>query len=136
MGEKSNKGRLRMNAGDTIYYFKIIVDFLKNEARTEIEEYKILGINDKHLVLDDYSFTCLDLKKESCNIHAVLNTPSSYHFKLLEYHDEIQTSLYTLGKNRKRAFSKIKKATEKYIYEKFGRYCNGIEILNDLEVEE
>jgi hypothetical protein len=136
MREKSNLEEWKMDIGDTVYCYRIKLDFIKNQTTKERTEHKILGINNKRLVLDDYSFTHIDLKKESYNSNSVINKPDSYYSHWGGTWDEMKTYLYTREKNSKKAFVKAKKAMEEYIYEKFGRFSNAIDMLDSLEVDE
>lgn len=123
-----------MKIGDNIYCYRITLDFIKNVASKSIEENQILGINERILVINDRQFTRLDLGKERFNMNGIINKTGAYHSKIGTLSDEIHAYMYTTESNSKKAYVKIKKELEKFIYEKFGRYTGATDILNTLEI--
>lgn len=121
--------------GDKIYSYEIILDFRKDCSSKVKNEYKVLGINEKRLVLDDNYFTKLDLKKESYNSNQILNRSSSWHYNFSKYKDEVLTQIYTTDNNSKRVYKKLKVDTGNFLYEKFGKYCKGTDLLENLNIE-
>lgn len=122
--------------GDNIYNYEIEIDFLKNRVVANTNQCKLLGINDNYIVLDDSKFTVLDIKKAEFNTHNVFNKTKCYHFKIGSFEDKIVSNISTINNNKKAVFNSMKKAIEKYINKKFGKYCGGIELLNTLKIEE
>lgn len=122
-----------LEIGQEIYKYKITLDFKKNEVSRDIGSNKIIGLNQHKLCLDDYSFTRVDLKKESYNSNYVLENATCHHCKLSNYYDEITGTIYSSKKDEKKQYLKIKKALEKFIQEKFGRYA-GTDLLDKLDI--
>jgi hypothetical protein len=62
------------------------------------------------------------------------NEASVYQSKFSYSWDYIKGTLYTASPSEKIAYRRIKKALEKYIYEKHGRYCNAISFLSQIKL--
>lgn len=122
-----------LEIGQEIYKYKITLDFIKNEVSKDIESNKVIGLNQYRLCLDDYSFTRIDLEKKSYNSNCVLENAACNHCKLSNYYDEITGTIYSSKKDEKKQYLKIKKALEKYIQQKFGRYVAS-DLLDKLEI--
>lgn len=111
-----------MKKGDTVYHFSLAVDFIKDEVRFGISEHKVIGVNDKRIVIDDADFTRLDFKES--RINDVFERVGGYHFNCLSYYDEIKVNYYSANDNEKTAKTAMKKWAEEFMYEKFGRYSS------------
>jgi predicted negative regulator of RcsB-dependent stress response len=121
--------------GDTVYYFEIKIDFLKDTVTTDEKVHKVLGSNEECFVLDDKRFTRLQYKDEKYGLSEPFKKAQvcKSHFK--PYWDYIQGDIYTDNKSKKIAHNAIKKALKEYMYEQYGRYCKGIDLLDALKEE-
>jgi hypothetical protein len=121
-----------MDRGDTVYYFEIKLDFLKNQAFQSESIHLVIGVNDTRFVMDDEQFTRVQFKDE---LHCT-NTPFKKarvsKFYLKPYWDEIRGYIYTSNSCKKVAHNAIKKALESFLHENYGRYCGGIKLLETI----
>lgn len=125
-----------LQAGEKIYYYKIELDFAKDNSNQKVEELEVIGANEEYFVLNDYFFTKLYQKSGKYNTsYCVFNKPSVSHFKMFSY-DEVKGYFYTKESNEKKALKKLKAEIEKFLYEKFGKYCKGVDLLNAINVDE
>lgn len=122
-----------LNPGDAIYYFEIKIDFLKDNVVTEEKEHRILGINDELLVLDNCSFTRLQHKGDRFYVNEPFKIARVSKWCTKPYWDDIRGHIYTDNNSKKAAHDAIRKALKDYIYENYGRYCKGIDLLETLK---
>lgn len=128
---------IQIEKDQTIYFYEIKVDFKNNVATKQVKELKVIGANSSYLVVDNFDFTKLIQPKEKESVcYMKVDKPHVYHFNLLSYYDEMTVTIYTAKKNDKKNYIKLKEELEKYIYEKHGRYCNSIDILKTLNLED
>lgn len=125
-----------LSQGDTIYYFEIKIDFLKDKVVAEESMHSVLGTNDDLFVINDRSFTRLQYKNEKFNIYEPFKAAKVSKWCTKPYWDEIRGRIYTDNKSKTIAHKAIKKALEDYLYENYGRYCKGIDLLEALKIEE
>lgn len=125
---------MKIQVGDSLYEYQIIMHMDKSKVESSIKTNKILGINQRKLVLNDDAFTVLDLKKEYCNTHSVVNKS---HFFESRYGDtfDIYGYVYTKNSNKGKSFEKLKKDFEKWLDKKYSVYFKGIELLKELKVK-
>jgi len=129
------KRGIDMKPKDIIYYYEIKINFDKDKIEQKQQNHRILGANDFKIVIDDREFTTIQLKKLYRSDHATLfNEVRVYESKFEGYWDYIESHLYSATSSKKIAFRRIKKALEKFIYQKHGRYCNAITLLNQVEI--
>jgi len=121
------------NQGDTIYYFEIKIDFLKNKALTAESTNHVIASNDELFVIDDKTFTRLQYKETKYSSYDPFKVAKVSKFYLNPYFDEIRGRIYTDNKSRRIAHNAIKKALTDYMYENYGRYCKGIDLLETLK---
>jgi len=123
-----------MKIGDSLYSFRIKIDFKKNEATFEdVGEAQILGINDKVVVVNDSNFSKYDLKKDNTyNSNPVIKQVRVNHFVLTSYYDEVNVRYTSPSQSIAIAREVMKKEAEKFLYEKFGRYCGKEILLNQI----
>jgi len=118
-----------------IYMFEIKIDFLKDEVTKKQEEYKVLDTNEDCFVINDLRFTTFQYKNETYKIYCVLKKTAVSQFLVKPYYDYIHGILYTDNKSAAIAYRNIKKDMETWMYEKWGRYCKGIDLLKQLDKE-
>jgi len=124
-----------MKAKDKVYYYEIKIDFHKYKLEQKCEEYTVLGVNDLNLVINDREFTAIKRKKRyRGDKETLFNETVVYDSKFGMYWDEIVAYLYTSTTSKKIAYRRLKKALEKFIYDKHGRYCNAIAFLDKIEI--
>jgi hypothetical protein len=123
-----------MKVKDRVYYYTIKLDFMKDKVIQGVEESKVLGVNSSKLVLDDSDFTVIKYKKlyRSDN-EKLFNEVGVFDSHFSTFTDYIFGYLHTSSSSKKIAYKRIKKALEKFIYEKHGRYCNAITMLDKIE---
>ena len=99
-------------------------------------EYKIIGINEDYIVINDRHFKTLQLKKGPYDIHLLLDKPKAHE---CEYNvsclvDYVDSYIYTTS-SMKVAFNKCKKELEKFLNIKYSKY-SGLRInLNTIKFE-
>lgn len=122
-----------IQVGDSLYEYEIIMHVHISKIESNIKTNKVLGINQRKLVLNDDTFTVIDLKKEYCNTSSVLNKS---HFFESRYGDtfDIYGYVYTENPNKEKAFEKLKKNFEKWLDKKYSIYFKGTELLKELKV--
>lgn len=124
-----------MKVKDTVYKYEIKLDFKTNKVTQEQNQYKVLGVNSLYLVIDNFSFTKMKHKKQyrgdkdEFNQVSIIDT-SNWGCGS----DYIHADLITSTDSAKIAYRRIKKALEKYIYKKHGRYCNAISFLDQIKI--
>lgn len=98
----------------------------------EIEDVDILAQNDKYIVLNDYSFTKLEVKIEKHNSWSVLEkvaisdyTNDSFWQK---YYGDFWIRLYTQTDSLKIIENRINKEFNKFIQDKVSRYMVATDI--------
>lgn len=123
-----------MKPKDKLYRFEIKFDFIKNSVEQEKKEYVVIGANDTYVCINDFHFTSLQTKKKYRGDTVDFNEVSVYQSHFSYSWDYIQGSLYTASPSEKIAYRRIKKALEKFIYEKHGRYCNAISFLDKIVI--
>jgi hypothetical protein len=121
-----------MERGDTIYYFEIKLDFLKNQAFQSESVHTVLGVNEQRFVIDDSLFTRVQFKDEQRPMYGILKKAQVSKFHLKPYWDELKGYMYTTNSSKKVAHNAIKKALESFLYENYGRYCGGIKLLETI----
>jgi hypothetical protein len=122
-----------MNVGDAVYYFQIKLDFLKDTVFTEEAKFTAIGVNEQKFVINDNSFTRVQHKDEKFFIDTPFKVAKVSRWNTKPYWDELRGYIYTDNKSRAIAHRAIKKALEEYLYENYGRYCKGIELLKGIE---
>lgn len=125
-----------VNIGDTIYYFEIKIDFLKDKVATEESSHTVIGTNDTLFVIDDRSFTRLQYKNDQYNIYEPFKAAKVSKWCTKPYWDDIRGRIYTDNKSKAIAHNAIKKALKDYLYENYGRYCKGVDLLETFVGEE
>jgi len=110
------------------------MDFIKNSVEQTKEEYTVIGANNHYLCIDDSCFTSLKIKGYYRGDKEEFNTVITYHSNWETSWDYIRANLYTATSSEKIAYKRMKKALEKFIYEKYGRYCNAISFLDKIRV--
>ena len=123
-----------MKTGDSLYKFRIKIDFKKNEATfNEVQEDQILGINEKLLVINDNFFSRYDLKKDrTYNSNPIIKKVHANHFVMDGYCDEVNVRYISPNQSITIAKKVMKKEAEKFLYEKFGKYCGKEILLNQI----
>jgi hypothetical protein len=121
-----------MKPKDKIYHFEINFDFIKNSVEQKKTEYTVIGANDTYISINNFNFTSLKHKKIYRGDTIDFNETSVYQSHFSSSWDYIRGALYTASPNDKIAYRRIKKALEKFIYEKHGRYCNAIGLLDKI----
>lgn len=119
-------------SGDSIYKFGLKIDYLKDTTSFTVQEYKVLDSNEKMFVLKDSDFTRLQYKKPSF-LNTVFKTVDINHSNFMPYWDYLNGTYYTQFPSKKIALNKLKKEMTKWIYEKHGRYCKGIDLLESIK---
>jgi hypothetical protein len=119
---------------DKVYHYKIKMDFIKNSVEQEKKEYTVIGANNHYLCIDDSCFTSLKIKGYYRGDEEEFNIVSTFHSNYGSSCDYIQADLYTATSSEKIAYKRMKKALEKFIYEKYGRYCNAIDFLDKIQI--
>lgn len=117
-----------------VYYFEIMLDFKTNKVETKKESYSVIGTNDDYFAINDRHFSTLQYKPKKYGLATNFRKVETHHSKMDPYWDYIQGHIYTHNSSENIAQRAIKKAVEKFLYEKFGRYCKGIDLLNSLKV--
>lgn len=124
-----------MKPKDKVFYYSIKIDFSKQKLEQEQKQYTVLGVNSTKLVIDDEAFTSLKHKKSyRGDDRELFNQVETCSSNFMPYWDYIQADLYTASSSKKIAYKRLKKALEKYIYEKHGRYCNAISYLDKIVI--
>ena len=122
-----------MKIGDSLYSFRITVDFKNDTASfSYVEEVKIIGINDKLLAINDSNFNRYDLKKDRYSSNRVMKKVYVHHFVMTDYYDELIVSYISPNQSVTIAKKVMKKEAEKFLYEKFGKYCGKEILLNQI----
>lgn len=131
---------MKVNKGDKIFKFSIE---LKGNGiiQKDLKAYEVLGSKESDLyeeliVLDDDSYTTLQTKEEKYRMHSLYGKAICYEMKwncssLIDY---ITGQLYTNNPNEKVAYKSIKKAMNKFINDKYGKYGNYINLLEKIEI--
>jgi hypothetical protein len=119
---------------DNIYYFEIKMDFTKDKVEQTKREHKVIGANDRYICIDDSLFTSLQTKQYYRGDKVDFNEIKIYESHSSCLGDYIRAYLYTASPSEKIAYRRIKKALEKFIYEKHGRYCNAISFLDKIQI--
>ncbi|SHJ53365.1 hypothetical protein SAMN02745163_02084 [Clostridium cavendishii DSM 21758] len=130
---------MEIKSGDLMYYFNIELDET-GLVKTIVKTYPIIATKEKFednqiMVIDNLNYTTLQTKDEKYSTHTIFNKVRCYE---MNYHsrglkDSVTGYLYTTNSNKKVAITKIKKAMEKYLKDKYGKYGNFIELLNKIE---
>ena len=126
-----------MKVKDKVFRYTIKLDFSNDKVEKNRKEYEIIGYNDTNLAINDSSFSTIRHTKMYRSDNTVLfNAISVYDTSgwAISSYDYIQADLYTQSSSEKIAYKRIKKALEKFIYKKHGRYCNAISFLDRIEV--
>jgi hypothetical protein len=126
-----------MQLKDTVYEYSIKLDFKKDTVEQKQQKHKVIGYNDSKLCVDDYNFTSIKHTKAYRGDSEVLFNEitvfdtSGWSISSCDY---IKANLYTQTSNEKIAYKRMKKALEKFIYKKHGRYCNAITFLDKIKI--
>jgi hypothetical protein len=124
-----------MKVKDTVYEYTIKFDFLKDRVVQERCEYQIIGINDERMCINDRGFSSIKLKKSyRGDKDELFNDVVVFDSHYEGYWDYIQASLYSATTSEKIAYKRMKRALEKFIQKKHGRYCNAIAFLDKIEL--
>ena len=116
---------------DKITYISIKIE---EGGKIEIkqEENNIIKKNEEYLVMDDFFFTtiCHGSKKDSC--HSTLDKVSVFYsnFRVKTMNDYVRGYVYTMRKNKKIIFEKVKKEMKKFIQEKYWFLQDVIDIID------
>lgn len=121
-----------LNIGTDVYCFEIKLDFKKDTVTTQDKGFKIIGTNEECFVINDQRFTTLSYKISKYSIYTDFRKVSVHHFNCLSYYDEVTGTLYTHNPSKKIAFKAIKKSMEKFLYDKYGKYCQGVSLLKSI----
>lgn len=121
-----------IQTGDIIYNYSIDLIFSKNTAGKSKTANKVLGINAGRLVIDDYSFTTLDLKKESYNLNPVVNKATFYESNY-SWEKSVHAYIYSTNANEEKAYKKLKADFEKWLTQKCLFYGVGAVLLQNLK---
>jgi hypothetical protein len=121
-----------MKVKDKVYYFSIKLDFLKNCVDQYKKDYTVIGANSEYVCIDTDDFKSLKTKGIYRGDKADFNEVFTWESHWSNSWDYISGTLYTASPSEKIAYRRIKKALEKYIYEKHGRYCNAIDFLDKI----
>jgi len=120
---------------DTVYEYSIKLDFLKDTVEQKQSVYKVIGVNDERLCISDRSFTTIKRKKsyrgDKDELFGEVGVFDSHHDR---YWDYIKAELYSASPSKKIAYRRMKKALEKFINAKHGRYCDAADVLSRIEV--
>jgi hypothetical protein len=129
-------GQAEMKVKDKVYHFCINLDFKENKVEQTKKEYTVIGVNDSYLCINDYHFNAIKRKKAYRGDNdGLFNEVSVYQSHFSTYWDYIKADLYTSSPSEKIAYRRMKKALEKFIYEKHGRYCNAISFLDKIQLQ-
>ncbi len=124
-----------MKVKDTVYEYSIKLDFYKDTVEQKQAEYKVIGVNNERLCIGDRTFTTIKRKKQYRGDNDELfGEVSVFDSQYKNYWDYIRATLYSASPSKKIAYKRMKKALEKFINTKHGRYCNAMIILNRIEV--
>lgn len=114
-----------MVVGDNIYYYKVVIDFVKQEVVQDKREHTVIGVNNTYGVMDDYLFSKARLnKKVGHNSDCIFDVARAYEMKICSV-NEITGYVYSTVENDKKMYKSIKNQIDKLIDEKYGCYCNG-----------
>lgn len=95
-----------------------------SDKKFEVQEFNVIGENDKYIAIDDYRFT--SIRKEKCDWDTCLDKPSiSLHANDSVYGTRVSYTLYTM--KTKRAAT-IKKEIEAAIEKKYGFFARGFDL--------
>lgn len=124
-----------MKVKDKVYRYEIKFDFKSNTVVQKQEEYTVIGVNQDYLCIDDRRFTAIKHKKSyRGDTDTLFNEVGICDWTDRSYLDYLFGYLYTSTTSKKIAYKRIKKALEKHIYNKHGRYCNAISFLEKIEL--
>jgi hypothetical protein len=126
-----------MKVKDIVYEYSIKLDFVGRKVEQEQKKYSVIGYNMSKLCIDDYNFTSIKhTKSYRGDKDALFNDVSVYDTSgwAISSCDYIKATLYTQTSNEKIAYRRMKKALEKFIYAKHGRYCNAISFLDQIKL--
>jgi hypothetical protein len=119
---------------DKVYFFEIKLDFKNDSVEQTKKEYEVIGINESYMCINDHCFNSLKIKKSYRSDKEDFNVVRIHEMNFSSYWDYIRGYLYTASPSEKIAYRRIKKALEKFIYEKHGRYCNAISFLDKIQL--
>lgn len=122
-----------LNIGDKVYYFEIRLDFMKDAVTTKEKEFTVIGTNEIKFVMNDVSFTRIQYKDEKYAIDTPFKATRISRWNTKPYWDEVKGYIYTDNESKLIAHKAIRKELEKYLYENFGRYCIGIDLLKKFD---
>lgn len=124
-----------MKVKDKVYHFCIRFDFIKDKVEQTKKEYTVIGVNDRYLCIDDSRFQSIKhTKLYRGDNDKLFNEVLTFQYNFSNWSDYIEADLYTSSPSEKIAYRRMKKALEKFIYEKHGRYCNAISFLNQIKL--
>jgi hypothetical protein len=97
---------------------------LGGEKKFEMQEFKVIGENDKYIAIDNYAFT--SIRKEKCDWDTCLDKPSIH----LSANDSVYGTrvAYTLYTQKTKRASTIKKEIEAAIEKKYGFFARGFDL--------
>jgi hypothetical protein len=122
-----------LQQGDIIYRFEIKIDFKKNIISTDSKELKVLDSNEKIFVLKDSQFTRIQYKIEKNPLNSCFKKVTIHRFDFQPYYDELNGFMFTQYPSKKIAYKAIKRELRKWMYEKYGKYCKGVDLLNTID---
>jgi len=124
-----------MKVKDTVYEYTIKFDFLKDRVEQKRCEHKVIGVNEERLCIGDRRFTSIKTKRSYRGDNDKLfNEVVVFDSHYSGCWDYIQATLYSATSSKKIAYKRMKRALEKFIWEKHGRYCNAATFLNQIEL--
>lgn len=120
-----------------IYKYDIV---LKDDGTVakEKEVFTVVAVGDSRfngietVIRNAHGFRILQDKEDKHTIHTVLNVPKVFKMEWIHQPNELRGYLYTYNSNDKVGYRRVKKALEKFIKAKYGKYTmfsNGLEEL-------
>lgn len=123
-----------MKVKDAVYQYIINLDFKANTVKQSQNSHIVIGYNKTNLAIDDLNFSTIrHTKMYQGDTTKLFNEVEIFDFTFAGC-DEIRATLNTQTSSPKIAYKRMKKALEKFIYAKHGRYCNAITFLDQIKI--
>lgn len=112
-----------MKVNDKVYRYEIKLNFKDDSVEQEKTENKIIGINENYLCVDSFMFMTIKYKA----VYKGDNDTLFNEVNIVDYTDNnylnyLYGYVYTTVTDEKLAYAVIKKALEKHINKKLGKY--------------
>jgi glycogen synthase len=128
-----------INKGDKIYYYNINIRET-GEVKYKKNEYEVIAAKDESMfgrimVIDDYTYSRIQTKKEKHAIHSILNSIKCHEWKWATTPDELNCRVYSTCSDENKMKAKIQKEIQKYSENKGYKYKTYIEKSRELKGE-